>query len=195
MYGRCFPRKNKMEYRRREVLSERLQQAGVPTGPGVYAFESPDGIVVYIGMAGVWHQNGPCHDRIGKSPTGTGFAAQGICHRIKNKQCKMHRQNFLRAMMKKNAWEVLVIRWRELDSKDVSILPAKLEADLLQAHFTDYGQRLPEWNSRFWLLLRTMIDEENAVGFMRETSARQGDGQSPYYGHFTHGLLTVALAR
>jgi hypothetical protein len=57
----------------------------------------------------------------------------------------MTRQAFVEQEMDKSGWESLVFSWFVTFDASVHVIPAKAEADLLQAYFDENGH-LPEWN-------------------------------------------------
>jgi hypothetical protein len=108
----------------------------VPNAPGVYLI---DGLragvptLCYIGKAGTMRQDGS-------------FKDQGIAGRLTAKHQSMPRQQYFQQQMAAYAFDALRFRWFVTFQDPVRILPAKAEADLLQAHFDAYS-RLPLWNA------------------------------------------------
>jgi hypothetical protein len=129
----------RFEFRLGEALPQRIKEAGVPDSPGVYTYERPNGVeptVMYIGKAGTWSQK--------KS----GFKKQALCKRIRREHDSVSAQEFLNAKMKENKWKSIVIAWAVMTQGPKPRLPAKLEAELMQAFLEDYGN-IPEWNKEF----------------------------------------------
>jgi hypothetical protein len=108
----------------------------VPNAPGVYLI---DGLragvptLCYIGKAGTMRQDGS-------------FKDQGIAGRLTAKQQDMSRQQYFQQQMAAYSFDALRFRWFVTFQDQVRILPAKAEADLLQAYF-DAHSRLPLWNA------------------------------------------------
>lgn len=91
---------------------------------------------MYIGKSGTWSREK------GK------FKKQALCKRIKRIHDDVPAQNFLKAKMQEDKWKSIVIAWSVITQEPLPCLPAKVEADLIQAFLDDYGN-LPMWNKEF----------------------------------------------
>jgi hypothetical protein len=121
-------------------LRERISEGGVPCEPGVYIiYEITDHgkELVYIGKSGTWHRD-------------EGFGEQMLSKRLHMKQDGEYRQDFFTKKVKKNESK-LEIHWFVTCDKEgkTGQLPAKVEADLIQAFFEDNDNKLPAWNNSF----------------------------------------------
>src|SRR5690349_14153732 len=111
-------------------LSTCCRLGSVPNAPGVYLI---DGLragvptLCYIGKAGSIRQDGS-------------FKEQGIAGRLTAVQGGMSRQQYFQRQMMAYAFDALRFRWFVTFKDQVRILPAKAEADLLQAYFEAYSQ-------------------------------------------------------
>ena len=108
----------------------------VPNAPGVYLIDGlRAGIATlcYIGKAGTMLQDGS-------------FKRQGLAGRLTAQQGEISRQQYFQHQMTAYAFDALRFRWFVTFMDQVRILPAKAEADLLQAYFEVYS-RLPLWNA------------------------------------------------
>jgi len=120
---------------REQKIGERLKNEGVPDKPGVYLIYSRKGRkcnLLQIGKAGTLGQNGK-------------FKRQKLCGRLKAKQEGMPRQQFFQEQIEKLNLNALVFFWFVTFDNNVKVIPAKAEADLLQAYFDEF-KRLPKWN-------------------------------------------------
>jgi hypothetical protein len=123
-------------------LHKLIRDDKVPNLPGVYYFRGITDIsndVVYIGMSGTYP-----FKKDGK------FKGQMLKGRLSNKQeKKIKRQVFFNSKVP-DEYREIEIYWYVTCNKDGinGLLPAKAEADLMQAHFDDNGI-LPSWNKEF----------------------------------------------
>jgi hypothetical protein len=132
-YKQRFPRQGGFELR----PGERVRKAsiGVPEKPSVYLIygrRASNLSVLYTGKVGTLCQDGK-------------FKDQGLLGRLNNRQRWTTRQAFVEQEMAKYGWESLVFSWFVTFDASVCVIPAKAEADLLQAYFDENGC-LPEWN-------------------------------------------------
>lgn len=107
----------------------------IPNGYGVYCIyaNSVNGELLYIGKGGTINFDGT-------------FKGQQLRKRLNNSQHKQRRENYFVERMKSEHLGILIIKWYIL--KDSSILPAFLEAMLIQAYF-EKNKKLPRWNKSF----------------------------------------------
>ena len=114
----------------------------VPDAKGVYIVRAndQDGEVLYVGKSGTMNQDGT-------------FADQGLRGRIPNKQDGSKRQAFWEREMAGLGLRRLYVEWIVTFRKatDVTVgmetLPAKAEAELIQAFYND-NSVLPRWNKK-----------------------------------------------
>lgn len=109
--------------------------SNIPNGYGVYCIyaNSANGELLYIGKGGTVNADGT-------------LKGQQLRKRLNNKQDKQKREKYFVERMKSEHLEILIIKWYIL--KDSSILPAFLEAMLIQAYF-EKNKKLPRWNKSF----------------------------------------------
>ena len=117
---------------RGKSVRECTRRYGVPNSPGVYIISEPSGEIVYIGKAGTLQQGGS-------------FKEQGLRGRLCAKQNGVPRQTYFNRRMQEGRLDHIEVRWFVSFDDRVKVLPAKAEADLLQAYFEDHG-KLPVWN-------------------------------------------------
>jgi hypothetical protein len=110
--------------------------SSIPDGCGVYRMyaNTKDGELLYIGKCGTVSCNGT-------------YKKQMLRERLNNKQEGLSRKKFLEGKIKSEcSLNAIIIEWYIL--KDASILPAYLEAILIQSYF-DVNKKLPRWNKTF----------------------------------------------
>jgi len=137
--SRSFPQNGSFELRREQDIHKRIKESDVPDKPGVYLIcgtSQGHGHLLQIGKAGTLTKDGS-------------FKNQGLRGRLGAKQGGMRRKKFFRKEMSELKLDSLFFYWfvtfdREVD-RNVLIIPAKAEADLLQTYFDDNGH-LPDWN-------------------------------------------------
>lgn len=119
-------------------LSQALSVAGVPDEPGVYVLELTEGekaMLVYVGRAGTVEQDGK-------------FKRQKLLGRLQAKQDGMPREAYFRLQLQGPPLRRLAIEWFVTWDASHGTLPALAEAELLQAHVSEFGV-LPRWNKTF----------------------------------------------
>jgi hypothetical protein len=135
-YRQQFPWNGSFELHQGEQLRARAAGAKVPDEPGVYlvhGYQDNEWKLLYIGRSGTLHNNGT-------------FSDQKLLKRItKGKQEGIPRRRFFREQMEKLSIETLKFDWFVTFADDLRVIPAKAEADLLQAYFDEHNQ-LPPWN-------------------------------------------------
>jgi len=116
-------------------LSNKIRENRVPDKPGVYLIYSesidPESLL-YIGKAGTMKTDGS-------------FKNQGLSGRLCAKQDGKPRPQFFQEVMDQFAIQALYFQWFVTFAEDTKILPAKAEADLIQAYYDTFG-RLPLLN-------------------------------------------------
>lgn len=130
-----FPEYGHFEYRLGENLRSTVASAKVPNLPGVYLFCAPTQVSdkwLYIGKAGTILTDGSLRD-------------QGLKKRIPNRHDGESRQKFLEEKMGRLGLSAIRILWFVTFNQQTKLIPAKTEADLLQAYFEENG-KLPPWN-------------------------------------------------
>lgn len=109
----------------------------VPQGYGAYRFRAntPDGEILYIGKGGTSNNDGS-------------FKEQQLRKRLNSKQDGVRRVQFMKKKLKESNGKLqkIIIEWFIL--KDPSVLPAYLEAYLIQQFYAEH-HRLPAWNEAF----------------------------------------------
>lgn len=137
-YRRRFPSHGAFRLRPEEDVIARVEEGEVPRDPGVYLiYGVREGTreLLYVGKSGTLHQDGT-------------FSAQKLRRRIaKGKQRRMSRRRFYPKQMTQLGLDALEFEWFVTVSEQIRIIPAKAEADLLQAYFEEHGA-LPRWNRR-----------------------------------------------
>lgn len=135
-YRDKFPRHGSFVLERGELIRRKVREERIPDEPGVYVVTAglalPD--VLCIGRAGTLRQDGS-------------FKAQrlpGLCARQRGQS----RQQFYEEQMDELDLEALAFHWFVTFDRDVCVIPAKAEADLVQAFF-DITGRLPSWQKGF----------------------------------------------
>jgi len=122
-----------------EKLSERIKEAKVPNKPGVYIIYRKKGTfreVLCIGKGGTLRKDGT-------------FSDQKLLGRLeKGKQNRIPRRRFFQEKMETLGLDELEFRWFVTFSENTKIIPAKAEADLIQAYYTQH-KKLPDWNEEF----------------------------------------------
>ena len=135
-YEQRFPKSGAFELRRGESLRKRAVAEGLPDEPGVYLIYGRRNEVwelLYIGRSGTLHNDGS-------------FGSQKLLKRItKGKQEGVRRPRFFRERMALLGIEALRFRWFVTFADGNGVIPAKAEADLLQAYLGEHS-RLPPWN-------------------------------------------------
>lgn len=112
-----------------------VRESQVPDKPGVYLIysESVDfKNLLYIGKAGTMKTDGI-------------FKNQGLSGRLCAKQDGKPRPQFFQEVIDEYSIKALYFQWFVTFTKDIKILPAKAEADLIQAYYDTIG-RLPLLN-------------------------------------------------
>lgn len=136
-YRQRFPWHGFFELRKGEKIGIRAKEEGVPDKPGVYlvyGYKDGRSELLYIGKSGTLHEDGD------------EFSDQKLLRRItKGKQDGMPRRAFFPEQMKLLGLEALIFYWFVTFTLNVKVIPAKAEADLLQAYFDEYD-KLPLWN-------------------------------------------------
>jgi len=110
----------------------------VPNELGVYiVYEEPDckGMPIYIGKAGTIENDGS-------------KKKQGIINRLGKKQKNMPRNKYFKKIMKENGKGISVAWFVTYAGKSSRLLPAFVEAELIQNFFEKHG-RLPKHNKNF----------------------------------------------
>jgi hypothetical protein len=127
---RKFPEHGEFEFESESDLRELA--VAVPDSPGIYIFENHNGELCYVAKSGTLLQNGNFRDQLLKK-------------RIGNRQDGIPRQRFLREKLQITGWKFIRIRWFVTFSDEIKEIPAKVEAEVLQAYFLEHGE-LPLWN-------------------------------------------------
>lgn len=122
-----------------EPLKPTLRKGDVPNAPGAYvlsALSARGAEVVYIGRGGEFRRE-------------TGLGEQGILGRLAAKAGKgvTRKQDYTRRLEAADAAE-LGIEWFVTWDAGRRMLPALVEAELVQAYLDDHGT-LPPWNQEF----------------------------------------------
>lgn len=122
-----------------EPLKPTLRQGGVPNAPGAYVLSASSlrgAEVVFIGRGGEFRRE-------------TGLGQQGILGRLAAKASKgmTRKQDYTRRLETADAAE-LGIEWFVSWGADRKVLPALVEAELIQAYLDEHGT-LPPWNLEF----------------------------------------------
>ncbi len=134
-YENRFPRNGAFELRRGEQIQTRAKEERGPEEAWVYLIYSRRGRkreLLYVGKAGTLRQDGSLKD-------------QKLPGRIRNRRKGMRSQQYYQLQFQQHGFDALPFRWFVTYAGNVGIIPAKAEADLLQAFFDDTG-RLPLWN-------------------------------------------------
>jgi hypothetical protein len=123
-------------------LTKVIRLNKIPQEPGVYIIYllvEDTARILYIGMAGTIQKNGQ-------------FKDQKLAGRLKSKQMwkdkKYSRAKFYKMMMKVLNINKLDFEWFVTFDDTSKVIPAKAEADLMQAYFDD-KKELPDWNMEF----------------------------------------------
>ncbi len=135
LYKESFPIHGQFEISSGNELRNKIRASNVSNKPGCYviyknSIESHN--VIYIGKAGTMKTDGS-------------FKDQGLAGRLCAKQEKMPRPQFFQEIIEKHKISILYFQWFVTFNGQSKILPAKAEADLLQAYFDEYGE-LPMLN-------------------------------------------------
>lgn len=134
-YSRRFPKHGSFELLKGEKIKLRTREGGVPKQPGVYLIYARNNRrvrLLYVGRSGTLRSNGT-------------FKGQRLIGRLSAKQKGIPRQRFYQEQIAHLQLDALVFQWFITFADKVRIIPAKAEADLLQAYFDEYN-RLPKWN-------------------------------------------------
>lgn len=131
-FSQRFPEAGTFILRRDESIRECTRRNGVPNKYGAYIIFDPSGEVMYIGKSGTVNRDGRFDD-------------QGVRERLSKRQDHEPRQVYFNNRMEELGLANLEIRWFITHDGKHGILPAKAEADLMQAYFDDHGC-LPPWN-------------------------------------------------
>ncbi|HBT20704.1 MAG TPA: hypothetical protein DEA47_05020 [Peptococcaceae bacterium] len=135
-YKQCFRNQGTFDLKKEEKISSRVREAKVPNKPGVYliyALKKTNCELIYIGRAGTMLRDGS-------------FKKQGLFERLKAKQKGISRNKYFQEQMKKLGIETLIFEWFVTFDEYTKVIPAKAEAELLQAYFENYNV-LPLWNN------------------------------------------------
>lgn len=134
-YNSRFPEQGKFELHR----GEPYKVSGVPEAPGVYLIYGRTGSQVellYVGRSGTMETRGS-------------FSDQMLYTRLaRGKQDGQSRKVWCPWVIEEFGLDALVFHWIVTFSDSIRVLPAKAEADLLQAYFDEFG-RLPPKNKGF----------------------------------------------
>ena len=133
--SRSFPQNGSFELLPGQDVHKRIKESSVPNKPGVYFIcgtERERCCLLYIGKAGTLRNDGS-------------FKGQKLSGQLSAKQEGISRQDFYQKRMAELKLDSLFFYWFVTFDKDVLIIPAKAEADLLQKYF-DYNGHLPAWN-------------------------------------------------
>ena len=118
-------------------IHTRIMESSVPDKPGVYficGVERERSRLLQIGKAGTLRNDGS-------------FKNQGLRGRLGAKQGGMSRQKFFQKEISELKLDSLRFYWFvtfDID-RNLLVIPAKAEADLLQRYF-DGNDHLPDWN-------------------------------------------------
>ena len=141
-YRRRFSRKGSFTLSKEEQVGKRIREENVPNEPGIYLiYALRSGVIsellelLYIGKAGTLRQNGT-------------FREQKLSGRLKAPRKGTAGQRYFQEQISVLGLSALVFQWFVTFTKDTRVIPAKAEADLLQAYFEEHGQ-LPQWNTSF----------------------------------------------
>lgn len=129
---RRFPEHGSLILRVGQRISESVRLNGVPDKPGIYMVLGSSGDTLYIGKAGTMIQTGR-------------FKVQKLRGRLSAKQEGIPRDKYFDDKMRQAGLESLKFVWFVTFGDACEVLPAKVEADLLQAYFCSYLS-LPPWN-------------------------------------------------
>lgn len=132
-YADRFPSQGSFELRKGERVVSRA--GGVPEEPGVYliyGLRKGAKELLYVGKAGTLQNNGT-------------FKDQKLRGRLSAKQRGVLRQRFFQEQIEVLNLDALEFRWFVTFHGSARVIPAKAEADLLQAYF-DEKSVLPRWN-------------------------------------------------
>ncbi|MDD2716796.1 MAG: hypothetical protein PHW04_12960 [Candidatus Wallbacteria bacterium] len=124
-----------IKFKSSEKLRDTLNKEQKLLNYGIYYIKMKEKIV-YIGKAGSFSSQ-------------KGIVGQALKGRLCNKQEGMKREDYFKKMLKKSEANFLTIHWFVTwDAKEGCDLPAKIEAELLQAFILDHinNQKLPDWN-------------------------------------------------
>jgi hypothetical protein len=128
-----FATNGQFSLRAGESINEVVSREEVPNNPGVYIIfrrrdlERP----LYIGKAGTIKADGS-------------WRKQGLRKRLTMKQGGVFRRKFFSKLMADNGFGLKFV-WFVTHDQNCRIIPALAEAELLQAHYDQYGC-LPELN-------------------------------------------------
>lgn len=120
-------------------VSPKCKKQGVPNEPGVYViYGITEGkrSIQYIGAGGKLLPDGK-------------FTCQKLGERIANtRACQKPANKFYQDQMSRYGLDELLFEWFVTFDGKNSIIPAKAEADLVQAYYED-KRVLPPWNKKF----------------------------------------------
>ena len=134
--SRSFPQNGSFELLPGQDIHKRIKENSVPDKPGVYFIcgtERERCRLLQIGKAGTLRNDGS-------------FKNQKLRGRLGAKQDGIRRQEFFQRKMSELQLDNLLFYWFVTFDRDVFIIPAKAEADLLQEYFDENGH-LPAWNA------------------------------------------------
>ena len=135
---------NSFIFEKGDDIRELIKNNGVPSEPGVYIIyeiKDPNKELVYIAKSGTigWDEKRKICE----------FGDQMLSKRLHMKQDGVYRQEFFTSKVSRNKSKLEIHWYVTCDTNGhTGLLPAKVEADLIQAFFEDTG-KLPEWNNSF----------------------------------------------
>lgn len=130
-----FQNQGVVEFYPEQNLRKQLSNAQVPDGYGVYLIygvKADQRRLVYIGKSGTLLANGE-------------WKSQSLAKRLLAKQDGEGRQKYFRTKLFTEGLSCLSIHWVVTVRPDSVMLPAKVEAGLLQIYFDGHA-KLPPWN-------------------------------------------------
>ena len=137
-YHDRFPRNGHFELRKDERIGALPKAQRPPESPGVYLiYGSTDDKPKYIGKAGTLRRDGFSNQRLYTRIVKGKHGPQNISGR-----------QFYQKQMTIESIDALVFRWFVTFEGNTRTIPAKAEAELIQAFYNDWGS-LPAWNREY----------------------------------------------
>ena len=131
-----FPQNGSFELLPGQDIRKRIKESSVPDKYGVYFIcgtKRKRNCLLEIGKAGTLRNDGS-------------FKDQKLSGRLSARQEGISRQEFFQRKMAELQLDGLLFYWFVTFDRDVFIVPAKAEVDLLQEYFDENGH-LPTWNA------------------------------------------------
>lgn len=128
-YKLLFPLNGQFSISSGNELRSNIAEHKVPNEPGCYLiyFNAVDtSQLIYIGKAGTIKNDGS-------------FKDQGLAKRLCAKQDGKQRSQFFQELIEQYQVQSLYFQWFVTFDGEVRTLPAKAEADLIQAYYDEFG--------------------------------------------------------